>query len=541
MKHLFTFLLLCAVAIPASSQFGFYKNIFGDYGVEGFDNPPPTLRGMHALDNDGYIISTHSNPYTNYSSYVKLDQNFNTVWTTSYPFTSNQSGLLDHKLELEDHSLISLANGSEMNMILRHDANGNLLSTGKYLSDQSSNYAASAFCKSTLNDTAYVALFAQCAMNYGIVKIANDGEVVWAKDYGGNNVWGNIYDLTQAHNEGYLSIGQWVDYPYDDGEGILLHVGDEGDVIRSMRYKPLVEGKNYSSIRRIIKSPESDHYYASAFVGVRDAIEPLELDNEQYFLQLDTALSVVNSWVFSSYNTAQSVTIEKMIVTSENQLVLYGTLRENVTNYRDLFIMKFDPTEGEILWSKSVQSVEMPFDWASSFAIPGLELHGSDENIVFPLGVQNEGQVIAGIDADGEGLCRSVELDIDVDQGDYFQLVDHPLTAQNDELFRQDIELVPIAKDHQDTTICSNIGTPVAEHLISEEPFDIWSDGMRLILASDVERIASLSLYNLAGQLVLTSSISPYSRQELTLPHGGVFLYRLEDGAETLTGKVSGW
>lgn len=544
MKNLVAFLLLCTLALSSSAQFGFYKNIFGDYGVEGFDNPPPTLLGMQSLSDGGYIISTHSNPNSspNYSSYMKLDNNFNSVWTTSYGFLASESGMIEHKAELDDQSLIALGHGVEPYMILRHDNEGNLLSSGKYFSDESTYYAASAICKSTDNDTGYVALFSQCAMDFGVVKIGNDAEVLWAKDYGGNNIWGNIYELTQAIDEGYRSIGQWTDIPYDDSEGILLHLDGNGDVIKSTIFRPTVEGKNFSSIRRILPSPLSDHYFISMLGGVRDAVEPLELDNEHYLLQLDTETNVVHSWVFSSDNPDQSVIIEAMKMNSDGHLIIYGRLRENSTNYRDLFILGFDPSdEGEILWSKSVQSVEMPFDWASSDPIRGLELYGPEDHIIFPLAVQNEGQLIAGMDKNGEGLCRAVDLEMHVAAGEFFEPEDFPLTYQDHDLSYQPIELFPISKEHPDTMICSNIETSVVEQNMLEENYAVWSDGRNLIVSSAVERTASISLYNIAGQLILSRSISPYSMQQFPLPHGGVFLYRLHDGVEVLTGKASGW
>ncbi|MEI2695219.1 MAG: hypothetical protein V9E90_09135 [Saprospiraceae bacterium] len=485
---------------------------------------------MNKTVDKGFILSTSSNgQITLTSCYAKLDSNYNLLWTKSYYMSPG--GYLDYAAELEDRSFVGLAEPklSDGVIFVRSDFGGNLLQAYSYMDINSAFVYSGSICKSASNDTGYVALIGQCSIDYGLVKFNKNGSILWAYEYGSEDISGVVYNLTLGYEHGYISKCVTTNKSIPERLASLVYIGNNGQFIRARKYSILPSSSNSTAIHTASFLSKDTSYYLAATLGhFNPSSSSTTYENEAYILNIDTNLLVKRCWKLSTPNQNHQIYIVNFANTKGNELIISGYIRDIVTYRTQLFILKFYPTiNGNIIWCKTFHATSNTWNYITSIPREGMIVAGMNDDIVFPVHAAFDGSCIAGIDSSGSGLCNTSDFTLNVSQ--WKQCISSPLI-----ITPKPINLMPLVQtlpeaiiEYNDSLICSNkisgstqlnLKNPSSK-MIS---FNVDHNSVRILNLSN--NSVRIEIYTLSGSLMNVNKLEINSTCNFPITIPGLYI-----------------
>ncbi|MDF1672931.1 MAG: T9SS type A sorting domain-containing protein [Vicingaceae bacterium] len=512
-------------------QTGLYKNF---YGVQSSANNfiVPNLASLDTTSDNGYIITANTQQ-NGTATYLKLDANFNKVWTTDY--TINSSSFIHKTAELDDKGFVSLyKDGFNPKVIVKHDASGNHAFSNYYRTANSTNFHTEAICRSNSGDNGFVALYGGCELHYGLTKFDSLGNVVWCKDYAANGYYARTNALGHGVNHGYITCGNNV----SNNTPFIGHFDNNGNVVRSKKITFELDPTRGNSITHIF-AMRDDHYYALGETKLK--VSPYSPDNYMYLMQMDSSLNMSECWkIYPSDSTRLfAVPYLNVLMQSDSTLIISGYTTDSAQSDQQLFIMKFDPRgNGAVTWSRNWISPNTqfnPFSTSSS----GLFNYGTEGNIVTQTRSNWDGMTIISIDSAGNGLCNS-------SVGTIASSVHTNYSVSNINLFQSVISLLkfpvvmtPTNINYSDSILCGTQPTGIESHkktdiTIGPNPFND-----RTTIYFDIEQSNStVRILDFSGKVIKSQS---FSGKQLIIERGkmsnGIYVVQIVDTKKNVIHK----
>lgn len=535
--RLLTTLLLISIALSANSQTtNFYKNIFGAYGTVNFQDAP-LINSLEKLSNNNYFVTSSENPYAGYFSCAKLDSNFSPIWTRSYlPSAGGPTNMFDQATELDDGSIVTTGISNDRFVFTKFDTQGNLEFSKYYGASASDDYVTSAIVHSNVKDTGYVALFAQCAVQFGIFKFNKDGDVMWGHEYSiGGPYNGSIYDLNHGLNGGYICRGMNAGASLK--RGLLLVTKEDGSLKVCKEYGSNNPNYAYAVPDLIFPSKMDTSYY----VNMNYALPVTQGSPNQYevgFLaKLDTNLAVVKNWHITHPDPNIEVRIRNIASTNDGMLIINGELYDPVNYPRyQFFLMKFDPTaaSNNSVWVKTFRSISSNQTWHDHLTVDGLFINGPDNQIIMPMVAHRDGSAVMSLDEDANLMCNFTDITLNVTEDTGLEVFSNNLTYSTQAYTMYDNTLVPYLESHSDTILCGINPVGISEIFEQKELVEITSEFDALYFENLSGESINVEIYNLQGQLVSTLSIDAYSKERIPNTATGIltFIALQQDGSQ---------
>lgn len=530
-------LLTCIFAIAGLSLFSqatFYRNIFGDHNPS-VNNHAPQFTALDTLSDGGYILSASNGPGAQFCTYMRLDSSFNTLWTKSYATTT--SAALYNAAELDDHGHVGIFIDSVQTYFLKTNANGNVAFCKYYTLGPSGVLSSGIVKRSAENDSGFVSVLGQCAMAYGLAKFDKYGETEWVADYTSpiGFLGVDVYDLHPAFGEGYITTGQLLNSTTQQSSAIIIHSGNQGQVIASRRIQFDSAAGIHTRITEFAWSPAQQCYYATAgtFYGV-----PYVNHKYFYLLKLDTGLNVMNAWRINAPNTSTEMLIQNMIVAADNDVIINGLMQDSTNGLYKFFMLKFDPVSGVMEWSKSIRGITSPQWYFASSAIKGIGLFGPNSDVLFGAIVNNDGCSLASVRADGTGLCITIDTVITSSPASNWICRNITINNSPTSFISYTRNLAILDETFNDSLFCGT-WTSVSEPEKSEPTLftanSSW--GITTIHSSSPE-ILTIEVFNTTGQLILKEVLAPNSGTSFSMHAEGMYIIRASGQENSQTMKL---
>ncbi|MFH1197122.1 MAG: T9SS type A sorting domain-containing protein [bacterium] len=233
--------------------------------------------------------------------------------------------------------------------IIKTDANGNEI-WAKSIGNESWEYANS-ICKAINSGFVIVGYKLESITNIFdiyIVKIDNNGNILWEKTYGG--IGTDIgQSICQTNDNGYLICGNTTSYGAGEDDIYLIKINEVGDSIWTKTI-----GCNKSDMGYKAISTKDDHYLIVGSTGLYDSPGVSSGHNREiYLVKTDLTGNVVQFktyWIIGrgqvDYDSGYDV-----CETSDNCYYITGASSKEATEVMDISILKVD-NELTQLWKK---------------------------------------------------------------------------------------------------------------------------------------------------------------------------------------------
>lgn len=531
MKLLTTTLILLFSALLAHSQTtSFYKNIFGAYGQWNHQNAP-LINSLEQLSNNNYVVTSSANIDAGYFSCAKLDSNFSPIWTRSYlPSAGGSTNHFDKATELDDGSIVTTGISNDRSVFTKFDPEGNLEFSKYYGLNSADDYYTSAIVSSNLKDTAYVALFAQCAVQFGIFKFDQRGNVMWGHEYSISGPYnGSIYDLENGLNGSYICRGKYASTTTK--RGLLLVTEEDGSLRVCKEYgssNPIYE---YADVGKIFPSElDSCYFVQMGYILSTAPGTPLEYV-PGFLTKLTPDLEVEKSWHITHPDANIEVRIRNIARTNEGMLIINGELHDNQNDpTNQFFIMKFDPNaaSNNIVWAKTFRSISSDQYWHDHRSLDGLYINGPNNQIIMPMVAHRDGSSVMSLDEDANALCNFTDITLNLSEDSNLVVVNNNLTYVDQPYNIYDNTLIPFQENHSDTMLCGEdpvASLDVAEIFKQKDLIRIASKSGATYFENLTGELIDLEVYNLQGQLISKLSIGAYSQERMPHTAAGVLTF----------------
>lgn len=539
MKKIVILLMIMSFCAIGFGQTGFYRNLFGDYGAN--VNTTSKLNTINKLSNNGHFVTATQRVYADYFSCTKYDADFNPLFTAAYQASSGSTNYFQSGIELEDNRIVSIGLHNDLIFLAAHDEYGNLLFSKYYGTITGIPYNTGVVCKSSEEDTSFVALFAQCAVKHGLFKFDKNGNVLWSYEYSVNEpYYANVYSLDNGINSGYISGGSNQGPTADTTQryGYLFVANNDGTLSKCKKFQH--NSNNYNTIlEHRLFTAKSDNYYVNFIYG-NDYSGPLELEKHSIIAKLDSSLNTITQWKFSLQDTNQSIHFENISETENDMLLLSGYIKDLVNlPSQQYFILKFDPSTsgGNIIWSKAFSTLMNPQFYLSTLPLQGMYTYGSNDQILCAYSASLDGSCVSALDQNGDGHCQASDVQIihsEVGDLNSFDFTHAPLHHSVQEF---EISLTPYTPIHKDTIYCSEGDLSLDELENIDLVSVINANGIQKLRNRTSERI-SLEVYNLNGQLFISKSLEPHEEFNFTGEAMGVYLFLATQENKIQAGKI---
>jgi len=530
-QTLLTGALVLAI-LTTSAQNSFYRNILGDRMP--YANTAPIISKLDTVSDGGYMISASARPNAHYVAYVKFDSAFNTIWTKTY--ATSQSASLSNAAELDDHGYVGVFVDSAQTYFLKTDNLGNVLFCKYYTLGATGILSTGNVCRSAENDSGFVAVFGACAMDYGLAKFDKDGNTEWVADYSAPGSLGsNVYDIHPAFGSGYISMGQEIDQTTQQRSGIVIHSGNQGQILNSKRIQIDSSAGIHTGVRHITWSKEDTCYYVIAYTF--DGV-PFAVDNHYYVMKLDTALNVMNSWRINPPNTNTALFVNNMVVAPDGNVVINGIMQDTTSSSYKFYMLKFDPSNATMDWCKTVTAISSPQWYFVSGAINGIDFYGPNNDIVFPVFAANDGNSLASIQLDGNGLCIAKDTLLTCSSFSQWICRDFPVNTNQTSFITHTRSLSTLDVSYNDSLLCGNWTSLPEVHQSQNALISISGFSNNFSVQSATNKTLHIEVYSTSGQVISTYLLAPSERYDMYLPTVGVYVVRAYNADESFVQRV---
>ncbi|MDD3860362.1 MAG: T9SS type A sorting domain-containing protein [Bacteroidales bacterium] len=396
MKHklylLSFFLVLILSGFSQSS-----KNIY----FSGIDNARAT---SIAKNNDRYLISCVSRSDIPNKNCVKLFEILESGKIKWYVNFSSEYSMEVFDVEYSLNNQIGIT-GYFWNNFYLHDSymyildiNGNIENT-KFSDDYMLGFGLS-----VNQDTDGGLSFSGYTANsdiYGgqayIMKTNNSGNLLWEKKYGGINEE-QIFSHIQTLDGGYLMVGSmngfmfnlvWKEFNTINSDMFVLRTNAEGDSLWSRTFS----GSYNSWARCVLPAPNGDFFV----LGSTQNLGAGSFD--MYLTKINDSGEIVWEKTYGGEDFDYGY---DMCLSIDNELILCGVSKSNITTSVDVFVVKTD-LDGNTIWEKRIgeEADEYAFG-VEPTASGGCILVGQTNDVFLGYGDGSFDILVLKLDQDGE-------------------------------------------------------------------------------------------------------------------------------------------
>jgi hypothetical protein len=314
------------------------KSFAKTYGGEIYDR----FYSVQQTSDGGYIVAgvTHSFSSGGYDIFlIKTDANGNIIWAKTYGEISNEKAFSVQQTSDGGYIVTGVTDYFSAVIgdifLIKTDANGNVIWAKTY----GGTNTDSAFSVQQTSDGGYIVAgwtssFGAGGRDIFLIKTDASGNVEWAKTYGGT-YWDEAYSVQQASDGGYIVAG-WT-YSWD---GILLIKTDaNGDVQWAKTY-----GGTGSDIASSVQQTSDGGYIVAGHTNSFGAGY-----YDIFLIKTDASGNV--QWA-KTYGGTYSDYASSVQQTSDGGYIVAGTTRSFGAYWYNIFLIKTD-ANGNVQWAKT--------------------------------------------------------------------------------------------------------------------------------------------------------------------------------------------
>jgi len=245
-----------------SKNGGWYKT----YGGDGIDS----FKGLQLTSDGNYILSGETEIYGSRDAWIiKVDTNGNVIWETTYGTTNGWDGLWPI-IETSDGGYLAggwfynLTQDSKDALLIKVNENGDIIWAHTYGGAEEDEFYSIQETVDGFIVTGKSASYSSSMFDGYIVKIDFDGNVIWSKTYEKKVSSGEFDFITRANEgDGYIISGGYWNPLSLPTQGRLLKIDQDGNVLWDKSYGKLL---SCDYIPAVTNTPD-DNYIIAGFVG----------------------------------------------------------------------------------------------------------------------------------------------------------------------------------------------------------------------------------------------------------------------------------
>ncbi|MBK6483892.1 MAG: T9SS type A sorting domain-containing protein [Chitinophagaceae bacterium] len=315
--------------------------------------------GSTAGDIGRQIVSTYDNSFVAVGLYgategvylIKVDSLGNTIWQKTFNPPNMLSFHNDYSIKQTPDSGFIMAGSIYYTMgnaihicLIKTNSAGDTLWTKQYGGPNLGYYKGVAYDVIITSDGGYAVAgteIGSSSKNVFLLKTDNNGNVQWAKYYGGTSD-DEGYSLKQTSDSGYIIAG----YTYSFGQGgwdvYLLKVGATG----SLQWTKTYGGNRYDFANHIEITNDGGFILTGETSGNGTGTI---YDNDLFLMKTDSAGNSDWSYTYGG-NSGEGGTSVKQ--TSDNGFIATGCTYSSGAGQSDVYLLKTD-SAGSVLWSST--------------------------------------------------------------------------------------------------------------------------------------------------------------------------------------------
>ena len=305
------------------------------------------------------IISTFDNSYVVVGLYgatsgvylIKVDSLGNTIWQKTYNPPNMLSFHYDYSIKQTPDSGFILAgsiyytNGNAIHVcLIKTNSVGDTLWTKKYGGPNLGYYKGVAYDVIVTSDSGYAIVGTEIGSsnkNVFLLKTDNNGNVQWAKYYGGTSD-DEGYSLKQTSDGGYIIAGYSSSFGQGGWDVYLVKVGASGNLQWSKTYG----GNLYDFANHIEITNDGGFILTGVTSGYgTGAIN----DNDLFLMKTDSAGNSIWSYTYGGNLNEIGTSVKQ---TFDGGYVSTGYTYSSGAGQSDVYLLKTDST-GSVLWSRA--------------------------------------------------------------------------------------------------------------------------------------------------------------------------------------------
>ena len=506
MKKKYFLFLLIITALNSNSQNYYLKTLN--------DNNSLLVHEAYRL-----ICKTHDNNYMlttygvyNFSSYYllfKIDPDGNVIWSKKFgPFAGEPAGILlaiDNGFIITGHShdFGSNPGGGDM-LIIKVDSSG-LFQWAKNIR---SAFGSDGTSVTRTQDSCYI-VTGYATMDYTamrreipLIKIDNNGNVIYSKNFGMNQTDEYIYSIKTLHDYSYILSGK----TFHPTNAIIIKIGSNDQIIWSKRYKNC-------DAREIIETNDNGF----AFIGT--TFDSITLNQNTIFVKLDSTGNVEYSKTIGNISGYHyGISLQQK---DNGNYLISGVNFDDYSNTSYLHMIEINQI-GDIVWSNNYFRYSISFGfYGPSFVIDGSNIYmGGILNDDAPI---NSFPFIFKLDTSGNSCIMSpfsFEVFSDSLQMDTIQLN----KSIGDTLYDAIINYTSYTPN--ENVLCT---TGLFENIYDNMNISIYPNPSNEIFCIDLEEKAQLEIINAQGQIIDSKSLTEKQNNlDLSNLVSGVYTLRIK-------------
>ena len=199
--------------------------------------------------------------------------------------------------------------------------------------------------------------------NLWLIKLSNDGEIIWNKSYGGTGIdYG--YDILELDDGGFLAVGWSSSNDLDIGEnfggsdGLAIRLDSEGNIL----WKRVYGGFDVDYFFSFIETSEGDFVFVGSSRSFDNDLPDKYGETDVWVIKVDSEGDII----WSKNYGGSGVDIGYRIVENDNSLYVIGLTGSNdfdIPKNNGLFdylVLRIDH-DGELIWANNYGGSEI--DW----------------------------------------------------------------------------------------------------------------------------------------------------------------------------------
>jgi len=312
------------------------------YGGTGWDE----VSSVQQTSDGGYIVAGYTTSFGAGSLdlfLIKTDANGNVIWAktyggTDYDIASSVQQTSDGGYIVAGYTTSFGAGNSDV-FLIKTDADGNIIWAKTY-GGTSSDYA---FSVQQTSDGGYIVAgttwsFGAGAEDLFLIKTDANGNVVWAKTYGGT-LWDQAYSVQQTSDGGYIVAGYTKSFGAGWSDIFLIKTDADGNIIWAKTYGGT--GDDWAS--------SVQQTYDGGYI-VAGTTRSFGADSSNVFLiKTDANGNIIWAKTYGGTDYDKALSVQQ---TSDGGYIVAGWTTSFGAGYADLFLLKMD-ANGNIMWAKT--------------------------------------------------------------------------------------------------------------------------------------------------------------------------------------------
>ncbi|MFZ8835359.1 MAG: T9SS type A sorting domain-containing protein [Candidatus Caldipriscus sp.] len=328
----------------------YFAKIYGGTNSEGAYSVQQTSDG-------GYIVAGGTLSFGVDSSdifLIKTDANGNVQWAKTYGGTA-----WDYAYSVQQTSdggyivagrTRSFGAGLSDAFLVKTDANGNVIWAKTY-GGTGTDYARSI---QQTSDGGYIVAgitwsFGAGGLDIFLIKTDANGNVIWSKTYGGTG-WDEAYSVQQTSDGGYIVAGYTLSFGAGDYDIFLIKTDANGNVIWSKTYG----GTGWDWAYSVQQTSDGGYIVAGYTLSFGAG------DYDIFLIKTDANGNIIWAKTYGGTGWDWAYSVQQ---TSDGGYIVAGFTRFFGTGYDDIFLIKTDAS-GNIQWDKTYGGTSG--DYASS-------------------------------------------------------------------------------------------------------------------------------------------------------------------------------